>query len=200
MQHFWNERYAKDEFIYGKQPNTFFAEQLSQLKPGRLLLPAEGEGRNAVYAAALGWEVTAFDFSETGKKKAEALARETGVQIDYRLAEASTFEAEPDSFDAIALVYAHFPPEIRQQAHRRMVTLLRPGGTLLLEAFRPDQLGRDSGGPRNKAMLYDAAMLADDFLSLDIVLSQEIEIELQEGAHHAGKAEVVRFIAHKPSA
>ncbi|MFW5726890.1 MAG: class I SAM-dependent methyltransferase [bacterium] len=200
MKDFWNERYGRKEFIYGRQPNEFFAQQLSQLNPGSLLLPAEGEGRNAIYAAALGWEVTAFDFSEEGKKKAEALAQETGVQIDYQIAEASTFEAEPASFDAIALIYAHFPPEIRQQAHRRMIEWLRPGGTLILEAFRPEQLGRTSGGPKNKAMLYDAAMLADDFLSLNKVLSQEIEVELQEGDHHAGKAEVVRFVARKPKA
>ncbi|HSI91059.1 MAG TPA: class I SAM-dependent methyltransferase, partial [Adhaeribacter sp.] len=130
MQQFWNERYSKPEMAYGREPNDFFAEQLRFLEPGRLLLPAEGEGRNAVYAAAKGWQVQAFDYSAAGRDKAHKLAKEAGVTINYELTDAGDFTCEPETFDAVALIYAHFPPELRSQVHARIIKCLKPGGTL----------------------------------------------------------------------
>lgn len=197
MKNFWNERYGKDEFIYGKQPNIFFAEQIVTLDPGKLLLPAEGEGRNAVYAAGLGWEVTAFDFSEAGKQKAEKLAEETGVNIRYHIAQATDFQAEAESYDAIALVYAHFLPEVRKKAHQQAVDWLKPGGRLIVEAFHPRQMKRNSGGPRNPEMLYSKEILSEDFSALKEVLLEEKVIQLSEGKHHEGEADVVRFVGER---
>lgn len=197
MQDFWNERYGKGEFIYGKKPNAFFAEQIALLQPGKLLLPAEGEGRNAVYAAGLGWEVTAFDFSEAGKQKAEKLADETGVSIRYHIAQAADFQTEAESYDAVALVYAHFPPEVRNTLHQQLVKWLKPGGRLILEAFHPRQMERNSGGPKNPEMLYDKEMISDDFAALKKVLLEEKNIQLSEGKHHEGAAEVVRYVGEK---
>jgi len=197
MKDFWNERYQQDAFIYGKKPNTFFAEQILLLEPGNLLLPAEGEGRNAVYAAGLGWRVTAFDFSDAARKKAQKLALEAKVKIDYRISQATDFEAEKASFDVIALIYAHLPPQIRKVVHQRVVTWLKPGGRVILEAFHPRQLQHSSGGPKNPEMLYDQVMLRDDFSSLKEIIMKEQTIHLSEGNYHQGEAEVVRYVGKK---
>ncbi|MCX2739031.1 class I SAM-dependent methyltransferase [Pontibacter anaerobius] len=199
MQEFWNKRYSEEETVYGTAPNVFFKEQLSKLQPGKLLLPAEGEGRNALYAAEQGWEVQAFDYSEAGQQKALKLAQERGVSIDYQLTEADKYNAKPDSLDAVALIYAHFPPALRQGFHRKVVGWLKPGGTVILEAFHPKQLGYNSGGPKDEAMLYTADMLRQDFSGLQINQLEELETELQEGPYHSGKGFVTRLVATKPA-
>jgi len=107
MKEFWNERFAQKIYTYGKAPNVFFANQINKLQKGTLLLPAEGEGRNAVYAAIKGWNVTAFDYSEEGRKKALSLSREYDVEIDYQIQHADEF-SDSEKYDAIALIYAHF--------------------------------------------------------------------------------------------
>lgn len=200
MQQFWNERYSKEEMAYGHEPNVFFREQLEKLQPGRLLLPAEGEGRNALYAASKGWDVLAFDFSEAGQAKALALARQQGITIEYQVADAHQFETAPDTLDAVALIYAHFPAVLRLILHRKVVQWLKPGGVLILEAFHPKQLdGYTSGGPTDETMLYTPVMLLQDFEGLEIQLLEEREVELQEGTLHSGKAYVTRLVATKPN-
>ncbi|MEZ0130354.1 class I SAM-dependent methyltransferase, partial [Flavobacterium sp. LBUM151] len=109
----WNDRYSNEEFAYGEEPNNYFKEQIEKLKPGTILFPAEGEGRNAVYAAKLGWTVSAFDISEEGKNKALKLAETNNVSIDYKVGELETLNYHTEQFDAIALIYAHFPAEIK---------------------------------------------------------------------------------------
>lgn len=197
MQQFWNDRYSKAEMSYGSEPNIFFREQLKKLEPGNILLPAEGEGRNAVYAALKGWEVMAFDYSVAGRAKALRLAELRGVRINYQLAEAENFECAPESMDAVALIYAHFPPALRQEFHQKVVQWLKPGGLLILEAFHPKQLGYTSGGPKDEAMLYTADMLRADFKQLKIRLLEEQEVLLEEGAHHSGAGYVTRLVATK---
>ena len=113
MKQFWDERYSSKAYAYGTEPNAFFKEKLSIIPPGKLLLPAEGEGRNAVFAAMQGWEVTAFDQSKEGKRKALLLAGEKGVKLDYLVGTLEDMAFEAESFDAIGLVYAHFPAELK---------------------------------------------------------------------------------------
>jgi SAM-dependent methyltransferase len=200
MQEFWNERYKQPEMAYGKAPNAFFKEQLDKLQPGKLLLPAEGEGRNAVYAAAKGWHARAFDYSEAGRAKALQLAGELGVSINYSLSEAENYTSEPEIFDVVALIYAHFAPAIRHKFHQQVITWLKPGGTVILEAFHPKQLeGYTSGGPQNHAMLYTADMLRSDFEELTVKLLQEGEVTLNEGIYHNGGGYVTRLVATKPT-
>lgn len=201
MQQFWNERYSQPEMVYGNEPNVFLREQLKNLKPGKLLLPAEGEGRNAVYAASQGWDVLAFDYSEAGQAKALSLAKERGVTLEYQVADAEQFETAPETVDAVALIFAHFNPVLRLILHRKVVEWLKPGGTLILEAFHPKQLeGYTSGGPKEPTMLYTADMLQQDFDGLEIQLLEEREVELQEGAYHSGRGFVTRLVATKPKA
>ncbi|WP_299762684.1 class I SAM-dependent methyltransferase [uncultured Pontibacter sp.] len=197
MKDFWNDRYSKDQMVYGADPNEFFREQLQHLQPGKLLLPAEGEGRNAVYAALKGWQVTAYDFSKAGYKKATALAEQRGVTINYQVTDAMNFDCKPESQDAVALIYAHFPHALRQELHQMVIKWLKPGGTVILEAFHPNQLSYSSGGPKDENMLYSAEKLQDDFNMLEIRQLSEVEIQLSEGTYHSGAGYVTRMVAQK---
>ena len=109
MSQFWNDRYAQKEYVYGTNANIFFADELSKLNAGKILLPCEGEGRNAVFAAMHGWAVEAFDNSEEGRKKALQLGHQNNVTINYQIADAMTVEYPAESFDVVALIYAHYP-------------------------------------------------------------------------------------------
>ncbi|HET7897894.1 MAG TPA: class I SAM-dependent methyltransferase, partial [Flavisolibacter sp.] len=150
----WNERYANDEYAYGEQPNQYFEEQLKQLAAGTILFPAEGEGRNAVFAARKGWQVFAFDISLEGQKKAQKLAERNNVTINYQVGELETLNYGIEQFDAIALIYAHFPANIKSQLHQALDKYLRKGGTLIFEAFSKKHihyLARNEkvGGPKD---------------------------------------------------
>lgn len=197
---FWDERYTGDAYTYGKAPNHFFQTRLEQIEqPGRVLLPAEGEGRNAVFAAQQGWQVTAVDFSAQGREKALVLAADKGVSLNYQVGNLAQYDfGKQGPWDCIGLIYAHFPPDLRTAIHRKCARALRPGGRIILEAFNRRQINRLSGGPRDIDMLYSKIMLESDFESLEIIESGEYTIYLNEGEGHTGLAEVVRFVLEKP--
>jgi len=197
MKKHWDERYTQNKNIYGKEPNLFFKEELAKLAPGTLLLPGEGEGRNAIYAEQQGWEVTAFDSSEVAISNAMANAKEAGFIFDYALADTSSFEAVEDSFEAIALIYFHLPPITREAFHKKLAGWLKPGGTLIIEGFNPAQLERTSGGPKDVSMLYTEEMLRADFNMLNIEELYATTVELNEGSFHSGTAELMRMVAKK---
>lgn len=195
MNEIWNMRYAQDDYVYGKQPNEFFKEQLLLLQPGKILLPAEGEGRNAVFAALKGWKVTAFDSSSEAKKKAEKLALENGVEIEYRIDSFEDIELEENTFDLIVLIYAH--TATRQSNHRKLLKFLKPGGIILLEGFSKNQINNTTGGPKNVEMLFSKEELLEDFNALSYLNIWEEELFLSEGKHHLGKASVIRCVGKK---
>jgi len=197
MKEFWNERYAQDEFIYGTEPNEFLREILTLLPTGKIILPCDGEGRNAVFAAKLGWEVNAFDFSPSAKEKAKALAKQEKVNPNFEVADIVEKEFKDNVADVVALIYAHFPEGLRKIAHQKAVKWLKPGGKLVLEAFNPKQIDNSSGGPKNMEMLYTEEMLREDFKELKIENLQMLETNLSEGEFHKGKANVIRLIATK---
>lgn len=194
---FWDERYSTEEFIYGKEPNEFFKENLEKLKPGRLLLPGEGEGRNAVFAARLGWLVDATDQSIVAKSKAEKLANEYGVKINYSVCDIKDYIFKENYYDSAALIFFHKPAELRSSIHKKIINSLKPDGTLIFEMFNKEQLGRDSGGPQNYDMLYSIEDIERDFSSLRIVLLENKIIMLTEGPKHSGEASVIRYIGIK---
>jgi len=197
MKEFWDERFEGEEFIYGKSPNQFFREQLQSLKPAKLLLPCEGEGRNAVFAASQHWQVDAFDQSSMGKQKAEQLAKEFNVHINYQLGDVLEFDYGENKYDAIALIYAHFPASIRKPVHEKCLQALKPGGIIMMEAFNPLQLNNNSGGPKSEDMLYTMEMLTQDFKGMHFQLLRNDRIVLEEGAFHKGPANVLRMVAKK---
>lgn len=196
MKDFWNERYGKEEFIYGTMPNQFFKQQLEKLKPGEILLPAEGEGRNAVYAASQGWTVTAFDSSERGKEKGLMLAEKKNVSIDYAVTSVLEFQSDT-KYDVIGLIYAHFPSSFRPSTHQRLISHLKPGGKIIFEAFSINQLLLTSGGPKDKKMLFSVDDIKKEFKGIDFEILTEESITLNEGKYHKGLASVVRMFGTK---
>lgn len=195
MNNFWNERYSQPGFTYGKEPNVFFKQEIDKLPVGSLLLPAEGEGRNAVYAAVKGWDVTAFDYSEVGKAKALKLSEENNTSIEYLTADYQTVEFPENHFDALALIYAHSPEW--ETVYPRLLKFLKPGGTLIVEIFNKKQINNLSGGPKDLEMLPDAGELKNILFNFFIAKVWEEVIELNESQYHQGKADVTRCIAVK---
>ncbi len=195
MREFWNQRYSEEEYAYGTRANSWFRHHLRGRTPGRILLPGEGEGRNAVHAARAGWEVTAWDYSEAGRDKALALAAAHGVRIQYDIVDLSTAVPTSGTFNAVALVFVHLPSEQRRRLHTLCVNALAPGGLLILEAFSQQQLRYDSGGPRSEELLYTLRDLREDFRDLRVVRAEQRLRQLQEGAYHVGPASVLRLLA-----
>jgi 2-polyprenyl-3-methyl-5-hydroxy-6-metoxy-1,4-benzoquinol methylase len=198
----WNDRYSNAEFAYGEHPNNYLKAQLDKLEPGTILFPAEGEGRNAVYAASRGWKVSAFDISVEGKKKAELLAARNDVTIDYHVGEMQTLNYKQDQFDAIALIYAHFPANVKSSYQKTIQNYLRKGGVVIFEAFSKRHLeylakNEKVGGPKDLAMLFSVEEIKADFPNYDIIELVEQEIELNEGTFHNGKGSVIRFFGRK---
>ncbi len=196
MKQFWNQRYAENEIVYGNEPNKFFKLFIDLHKPGTLLLPAEGEGRNAVYAASKGWQVDAFDFSEVAREKALGFARGERVTINYELKNIADFKAVKQ-YDAVALVYVHLPDSIRKKFHQEVYNSIKPAGFLMLEAFAKEQIQFESGGPRDENLLYDAPSICSDFPFLHMMSCEQKEIILDEGDFHKGKAAVLRMVGQR---
>lgn len=193
---FWNQRYDTNDNIYGYTPNEFFKEQLDRLSPGTLLLPAEGEGRNAVYAATTGWDVTAFDFSDIARRKALALAASRNVKIDYTTSDITEYAFDRE-FDALALIYLHLDPATRIRFHQRCMQSLKTGGYLILEAFSKEQIGNTTGGPKDPALLYDLEEVALDFAPHEIAFKKRLTTYLDEGPFHSGISDIIRIVAKK---
>ena len=198
----WDERYSETEFAYGEHPNNYLKEQLEKLTPGKILFPAEGEGRNAVFAAKLGWTVSAFDISSEGRKKALELSKRNNVAIDYQVGELQTLNYIEGQFEAIALIYAHFPAKIKSQMHKDLNKYLRKGGMLIFEAFSKKHLeylaiNPNVGGPKDIESLFSIDEIKTDFSNYDIIELEEKEIHLNEGVYHNGQGSVIRFIGIK---
>ena len=203
MKEMWNNRYSARDFAYGKKPNEFFKESITKYNlSGKLFLPAEGEGRNAVYAAKKGLQVTAFDISEEGKKKALQLASAEDVTIDYKVGDFLSMDFNENSFDAAALIYAHFPPAILSIYHQRIGELIKPGGLLILEGFSTNNLplrekNPEIGGPNKLEMLFTTKNIQKDFPQFQILELEEKEVKLNEGIYHRGIGKVIRFVGEK---
>jgi SAM-dependent methyltransferase len=198
----WNERYKQPEYAYGTEPNVFFQQQLHTLPVGRMLLPAEGEGRNAVYAAQKGWEVHAFDISIEGKNKALQLANQKNVTIHYLIGQITELHYPPESFDALAIIYNHFPTPLKNLYFPIFHQLLKKKGTLIMEVFSKKHLEYNHknpkvGGPKELDWLYSLEEVKTFFPNYKMLILEETEIELNEGIYHVGKASVIRMVAQK---
>ena len=199
---FWNTRYAEKAYAYGEKPNAFFAEKINELQPLSLLLPAEGEGRNAVYAAKLGWDVTAFDYSREGKEKALQLAEKENVSLNYIVSSLEEMSFESNTYDAIALIYAHFPGEGRIAQLQRIEQSLKAGGKIIFEAFSKNhlnyvQLNPKVGGPKELSMLFSKEELLEAFPNVEWDFLTEEEVTLEEGVFHQGVGMVLRGVGIK---
>lgn len=199
----WDNRYANKDYAYGIAPNNFFKSAIEEYKiDGKILLPAEGEGRNAVYAAKKGLNVKAFDISIEGKRKALQLATKENVTIKYEVGDFFDLDLINEKYDSAALIFAHFPNQILSKYHNKVADLIKEGGIIILEGFSTGHLplrmkNPNIGGPNKIEMLFTEKSIKDDFSDFEIIKLEEIEIELKEGNFHNGKGKVIRFIGKK---
>lgn len=199
---FWNKRYADSWFAYGTEPNTFLKNQLDGLKPGKAIFVAEGEGRNAVYAAKLGWDVVAFDTSEEGKKKAEILAKQEDVSIDYRVGTYDEVIKPTEQFDLGVFIFAHLPNPERFAVYQLVEKSLSNNGKIILEGFSKQHLTYQEknpkvGGPKAIDFLLDETEIRENFPKLSPKILSSEEVFLNEGVFHQGNGHVVRFVGQK---
>lgn len=202
MKEFWNERFSEPGYAYGEEPNEYLRQKLAKYKPGTILFPAEGEGRNAVYAAAAGWEVFAFDFSLAGRKKALELAGRKGVRINYLVKDVESVRFTEGHFDALGFFYAHFAGSNKMDYYRKCCSFLKVGGLVLMEAFSKKHLEYNSinpkvGGPQSAEVLFSTQELTQVFFDFEVFEMTEREVELNEGKYHIGVGSVVRFCGRK---
>ena len=198
----WDERYKSNAYAYGENPNNYLKEQLKKLEPGTILFPAEGEGRNAVFAAQLGWNVFAFDISSEGKNKALQLAKTNNIQMDYQVGQLPELNYTNKQFDVIALIYAHFPANIKSKYHHLLDKYLRKDGIIIFEAFSKKHIeyrtkNEKVGGPKDIESLFSIDEIKADFKNYEIIELVEKVIELKEGTCHNGKGSVIRFVGKK---
>ena len=195
----WDERYQTPEYIFGDQPCQWLIMNQYRLpNSGEALAIGDGEGRNGVFLAGLGLQVTSVDLSEVGLSKARDLAQERGVTIQTVQADLEDYEIDPESQDLIASIYCHLPDAIRKLVHERAEVALKPGGLFILEAFHHSQLKYQSGGPKTTDLLYDLDALLDDFQTLQILEAFDGLCYLDEGARHSGLGHIVRLVLQKP--
>ena len=190
----WDNRYDEDRYFYGEEPNYFVKRELPLLPVGRGLFLAEGEGRNAVFAAGLGHDVVAVDNSVVGRRKTLELASRAGVEVEYRCEDIVTGDWDGEKWDFVVLCFAHLPPALMGDIHRRVAGCLRPGGRLLLVSFAKSQFGRQSGGPPAVEWLHDVGELMGEFVGVEWDRLEECEVDLRESVGHFGLAMVVEGV------
>lgn len=196
---FWDQNYAVDGYKYGTLPNEFLVEQSRSFPKGaKVLLPGDGEGRNGVWLAERGYQVTTIDSSKVGIQKALALAKAKDVSIHALYQDLAEWSPESGSVDVAVLTYVHLEPALRTKVHHQLAKALKPNGQLILEAFHPKQLQYQSGGPKALEMLYTLDCIRLDFKNLlNETFGCECQILLEEGPGHQGPAFVTRWVGKK---
>lgn len=193
----WNERYNTEEYIYGTEPNDFLKAHFHELPKGKILCLADGEGRNSVFLAENGYEVTAVDGSPFAVEKAKQLAEQRGVTVENIVADLGEFDLGESQWDGIVSIFCHLPPALRQRVHAQIPKALKPNGLFLLESYRPEQLGYKTGGPQVAEMTINLDNLKDEIQGLICLMKQETVRDVTEGSLHTGMAAVTNFIAKK---
>jgi 2-polyprenyl-3-methyl-5-hydroxy-6-metoxy-1,4-benzoquinol methylase len=198
MQEMWNTRFASSEYVYGELPNIFLVEHLDKLLGcKKVLLIAEGEGRNAVYLARQGLDVTAVDFSEVGRDKCLSLASKYNVKVDYHVADLANYDFPSNTYDAVIGIFAHTPAFIRKSVHAQIPSALKQNGICLIKGYTPEQITLGTGGPKDPEMMLSTCILTDEIIGLDVLYCEEKRVVLNEGILHQGESAVIEFIARK---
>lgn len=192
----WNTRFASADYVFGEAPNDMLARYAAPLAAGRALCVADGEGRNGVWLAERGWQVTSLDFSAPAQDKAAKLAAARGVALEIVQADVHGWDYPQAAYDLVADVFSQFSsPEQRAQKWAGMLRALRPGGWLIVVGYTPRQLHHRTGGPQQVENLYTPDLLRAAFGHLAIDILEEREMVLAEGAGHSGMSAVIGMVA-----
>jgi 2-polyprenyl-3-methyl-5-hydroxy-6-metoxy-1,4-benzoquinol methylase len=197
---FWNERFNKEEFIFGKEPNEYLVDQTGKyLKPGnKVLCIADGEGRNGVWLAKQGMQVVGFDASDIALAKAKQFAKEHQVQVEYSFSDTDSFAWHANTYDAVIGIFIQFAdPVMRERIFQKTYETLKPGGIFILQGYTPKQLEYKTGGPSLIEHLYTEEMIRDLSKLFDIRELSIYEKELSEGARHTGMSALLGLVAQK---
>ncbi len=195
---FWNQRYSGDDLVYGEAPNEFLASAADRLaSAGTALDIGAGEGRNALFLASRGLDVLAVDQSEVGMQKAARRADARGLKLRTQAVDLQDFDAAPGSFDVVTSIFVHLPAALRATVHRRVASWLKPNGVYLLEAYAPDQLERNTGGPKDPSLLAPLEVILSELIGLHIEHQAALLRNVTEGQFHTGEASVVQVVARK---
>ncbi len=200
MAGFWDERYRTEDYVFGEEPNAFLASQADLVhRHRRALAVADGEGRNGVWVAEQGLQVVSVDSSPLGLAKARRLAARRSVMIETVEADLAAFDWPEGAFDLVVAIFINFAgPPLRDAIFAGMQRALAPGGTLILEGYRPEQIAYGTGGPGNPEYLYTRQLLEDSFSDMHILHLVERDAEIREGSAHAGMSALIDLVARKP--
>lgn len=185
----WDQRYAASDLVWSREPNQFVAAELADLAPGTAVDLAAGEGRNAIWLASRGWSATAVDYSRVALDKGAQLAGAISLPGDltWVCADATTWQP-PQPVDLVVMAYFQVPAEDRRRAVRGAVTMLRPGGTLLLVAHDSTNLTEGTGGPQDPRVLMTAEDVLTDLAGLEVVVlrAERVAREVSSADEHGG--------------
>lgn len=197
---FWNARFAASTYVFGTEPAVFLQEQLQHLPPGsRVLVPADGEGRNSVHLAQAGHRVVATDIAEQGINKARALAADAKVSVEFRHVDLLSWDWPEAAFDAVVAIFIQFAPAAQQATlFEGIKRAVRPGGLVLLHGYTPKQLEYGTGGPPAAGNMYTEALLGQHFAGWELLRLQSYERVLDEGPGHSGQSALIDLVARRP--
>ncbi len=193
----WNDTYDTEHYVYGTEPNDFLREHVNHLPKGKVLCLAEGEGRNAVFLAKLGYEVTAVDLSHVGLQKAERLAEENQVEIETVCADLAQFDLGEEAWNGVVSIFCHLPADLRADVYHRVQMALKPNGVFLVEGYTPLQLSYKTGGPPVAEMMVSQSVLEQELPQMEFLHLTELERSIVEGTNHTGLGHVAQAVAVK---
>jgi SAM-dependent methyltransferase len=195
----WEGRFSASEYIFGTEPNRFLAScRLMLPRRGRALAIADGEGRNGVWLAEQGLDVLSIDFSPAAQAKARALAQTRGVKLAIEQVDLASYDWPEAAFDVMVDIFTQFfGPDERAAKFAGIRRSLKPGGLLLLQGYRPEQIAYGTGGPKQPENMYTRALLEREFASFKRIRIEESDVEIYEGSAHAGMSAVIDLIGWK---
>lgn len=196
----WDERFGTADYLFGTEPNVFLVSQAFRLERGmRALAVADGEGRNGVWLAEQGLDVVAVDASSVGLQKSRELAGSRGVTLTTVKADLSAWDWKAEQYDIVIAIFIQFAaPTLRDRMFEGFYTALKPGGTLIMQGYRVEQMRYGTGGPPDAERLYSRELLRHAFARWDISHLEEHDSLLDEGAGHSGMSALIDLVARKP--
>ena len=193
----WDERYSTEVYAYGTTPNEFLVENVNHIPKGKVLSLAEGEGRNAVFLAKQGYDVTAVDGSVVGLNKARKLAQENDVVVEFIHADLADYDLGENKWDGIVAIFCPIPSSLRKELYKKVIAGLKQNGVFLLEAYTPEQLKHGTGGGTSVDVLQTEDSVRSELAGLKFKHLTELERDVREGVYHTGIGAVVQAIATK---